>query len=132
MTTVYCTEGGARLDVFLTDETEFTRSHIKNLIDGGKVFIGGVAAVKAGQTVRTGDEVSFEDIVESDDVEPEDIPLDVVYEDNDIAVINASARQGHHGAYGGVQNGRGARFRRRAVRGAYGQKTVPRGARQQS
>ena len=88
MTTVYCTEGGARLDVFLTDETEFTRSHIKNLIDGGKVFIGGVAEVKAGQTVRTGDEVSFEDIVESDDVEPEDIPLDVVYEDNDIAVIN--------------------------------------------
>ena len=48
MTTVYCTEGGARLDVFLTDETEFTRSHIKNLIDGGRVFIGGVPAFKAG------------------------------------------------------------------------------------
>lgn len=88
MTTVYCTEGGARLDVFLTDETEFTRSHIKNLIDNGRVFIGGAVAVKAGQTVKTGDEVSFDDDVESNDIIPENIPLDVVYEDGDIAVIN--------------------------------------------
>ncbi len=88
MTTVYCTEGGARLDVFLTDETEFTRSHIKNLIDGGKVFIDGVPAVKAGQTVKTGDTVSFEDEVRSDEVLPENIPLDVVYEDAELAVIN--------------------------------------------
>lgn len=88
MTTVYCTEGGARLDVFLTDETEFTRSHIKNLIDSGRVFIGGAVAVKAGQTVKTGDEVSFDDDVESNDIIPENIPLDVVYEDGDIAVIN--------------------------------------------
>ncbi len=88
MTTVYCTEGGARLDVFLTDETEFTRSHIKSLIDGGKVFIGGVPAFKAGQTVKTGDVVSFDDVVQNDDVLPENIPLDVVYEDDDLAVIN--------------------------------------------
>lgn len=88
MTTVYCTEGGARLDVFLTDETEFTRSHIKNLIDGGKVFICGNAAVKAGQTVKAGDTVTFEDDVSPTDVCPEDIPLDVVYEDDALAVIN--------------------------------------------
>ena len=88
MTTVYCTEGGARLDVFLSDETELTRSHIKNLIDGGKVFVGGERAFKAGQRVSTGDEVTFEDETEPTDVLPEDIPLDVVYEDDSIAVIN--------------------------------------------
>lgn len=88
MTTVYCTEGGARLDVFLTDETEFTRSHVKNLIDRGKVFICGEPAVKAGRTVKTGETVSFEDDVQSADVLPENIPLDVVYEDDQIAVIN--------------------------------------------
>ncbi len=88
MTTVYCTDGGARLDVFLSDETELTRSHIKKLIDGGKVFIGGAAATKAGLTVKTGDEVSFDDVIESGEVEAENIPLDVVYEDDDIAVIN--------------------------------------------
>ncbi|MDE6401959.1 MAG: RluA family pseudouridine synthase [Clostridiales bacterium] len=88
MTTVYCTEGGARLDVFLTDETEFTRSHIKNLIDGGRVFIGGVPAFKAGQTVKTGDEVSFEDEADTSEILPQNIPLNVVYEDGEVAVIN--------------------------------------------
>ncbi len=88
MTTVYCTEGGVRLDVFLTDETELSRSHIKNLIDGGRVTIGGVTAFKAGQTVKTGDEVSFEDETDNYEITAENIPLDVVYEDDDIAVIN--------------------------------------------
>ncbi|MDE7406579.1 MAG: RluA family pseudouridine synthase [Clostridiales bacterium] len=89
MTTVYCTEGGARLDVFLSDETDISRSHIKKLIDGGSVLIGGVPAFKAGQIVKTGDSVSFEDEAESDgNIIPQDIPLDIVYEDDDIAVIN--------------------------------------------
>ncbi len=88
MTTVYCTEGGVRLDVFLTDETEFSRSHIKKLIDGGRVSIGGVSAFKAGVIVRTGDEVSFEDEMISTELTAENIPLDVVYEDEYIAVIN--------------------------------------------
>ncbi len=88
MTAVYCTEGGARLDVFLADETELTRSHIKRLIETGKVFIGGAAAFKAGQIVKTGDEVCFDDEKECADIVGEDIPLDVVYEDDDIAVIN--------------------------------------------
>ena len=88
MTTVYCTEGGARLDVFLTDETDISRSHIKKLIDGGRVLIGGVPAFKAGQIVKTGDEVSFEDEAETADIIPQDIPLDLVYDDDDIAVIN--------------------------------------------
>ncbi|MCH5155988.1 MAG: RluA family pseudouridine synthase [Clostridiales bacterium] len=89
MTTVYCTEGGARLDVFLSDETDISRSHIKKLIDGGSVLIGGVPAFKAGQIVKSGDLVSFEDEAETDgQIIPQDIPLDVLYEDNDIAVIN--------------------------------------------
>ncbi|MDE6294401.1 MAG: RluA family pseudouridine synthase [Clostridiales bacterium] len=88
MTTVYCTEGGARLDVFLTDETDISRSHIKKLIDGGSVLIGGVPAFKAGQIVKTGEIVSFEDEAEAADIIPQDIPLEILYEDDDIAVIN--------------------------------------------
>lgn len=87
MTTLYCTDGG-RLDVILSDETELTRSHIKKLIDGGKVTVGGVPASKAGQTVKTGDEISFTDEAEQGDIAPEDIALDVIYEDEHIAVIN--------------------------------------------
>ncbi len=85
---VTCTDGGVRLDIFLADETELTRSHIKKLIDGGKVFINGDAATKAGAPVKTGDTVSFEDETEPSDIIAQDIPLDVVYEDDAIAVIN--------------------------------------------
>ena len=88
MTTLYCTEGGARLDVFLTDETELTRSHIKKLIESGKVTVGGIPADKAGRIVKTGDEVAFEDEIESAEIEAQDIPIEVIYEDDDIAVIN--------------------------------------------
>lgn len=88
MTVVTCLEGGARLDVFLADETELTRSHIKKLIDSGKVCICGAIATKAGVTVKTGDTVTFDDESEPSEILAQDIPLDVVYEDEHIAVIN--------------------------------------------
>ena len=88
MTSLYCTEGGARLDVFLTDETEFTRSHIKKLIESGRVTVCGVTADKAGRIVKTGDEVAFEDEIEGAEIAAQDIPLDTVYDDEYIAVID--------------------------------------------
>lgn len=88
MTTVICTDSGARLDVFLADETELTRSHIKRLIEQGKVLISGAVADKAGRTVKVGDVVSFDGEAAAAEILPQDIPLDVIYDDEDIAVIN--------------------------------------------
>lgn len=88
MTTVFCAEGGIRLDVLLTDETELSRSHIKKLIDGGRVTVGGTVAFKAGQIVKAGDAVTFEDERENIELIAQDIPIEIVYEDDDIAVIN--------------------------------------------
>lgn len=85
--TVYCTESCARLDVFLADETEFTRSQIKRLIQDGKVKVGNSTASKAGQAVKVGDEVSFEYEVPQA-VVAQNISLDVVYQDDSVAVIN--------------------------------------------
>ncbi|MCH5161551.1 MAG: RluA family pseudouridine synthase [Clostridiales bacterium] len=87
MTTVYCTEGG-RLDCILADETELTRSHIKRLVDGGRVFVDGVSATKAGQQIKVGSAISFEDEVDSCEIIPRDIPLDIIYEDDEIIVLN--------------------------------------------
>lgn len=79
-----------RLDVFLSEQTdEFTRSRIKKLIEDGNVTVGGKQVKKAGADVKTGDEVL---VVVPDAVEatakPENIPIDIVYEDADIAVVN--------------------------------------------
>lgn len=77
-----------RLDVYLADETEYTRSYIKQLIDSGRVMLNGEKP-KGGTIVKTGD------IIDLDPPEPfiaatpnPDIPVDIIYEDDDIAVIN--------------------------------------------
>lgn len=80
---------GKRLDVFLTGEVpEMTRSHIQKLIDEGRVTVNGMAA-KANAKLKPGDEVVFV-IPEPEElkVEGEEIPLDILYEDSDLIVIN--------------------------------------------
>ena len=81
---------GNRLDVFLAELLDdWTRSSIKRQIDNGGVKVNG-KSVKAGYILRENDEIVI-DFVEDhrlDDVVPENIPLDIIYEDNDIVVIN--------------------------------------------
>lgn len=78
-----------RADVCLCEQLSGTsRSAVKKLFEGGAVIINGKAA-KPSQSVEEGDEIIYTlpDPVEYS-VKPEDIPLDVVYEDDDLAVIN--------------------------------------------
>lgn len=78
-----------RADVALNERLEgFTRSAVKKLFDGGFVTINNKAA-KASQSVRAGDEIAavLPDPAESF-AHPEDIPVEIVYEDADVAVIN--------------------------------------------
>lgn len=68
--------------------TELSRSFIKKLIDSGKVQVNG-KQVKASFVPKYGDEIVLE-LPETitPDIEAEDIPLDIVYEDDDVIVIN--------------------------------------------
>lgn len=78
----------ARADVFISEMLEgYTRSQVKKLFDG-EITINGKAA-KPSQSVAVGDvaEVNLPDPVAAE-ARPEDIPVDIVYEDDDIAVIN--------------------------------------------
>ncbi|MBR7091029.1 MAG: RluA family pseudouridine synthase [Clostridia bacterium] len=78
-----------RLDVYLSEQfTEITRSAIKKLITDGKVLVNSKQQ-KAGYVLRENDIVDIEiPQVQVDTVGAEDIPLDIVYEDNDLLVIN--------------------------------------------
>ena len=83
-------ENCKRLDVFLSEQTdEFTRSRIKKLIEDGNVSVGGRQVKKAGADVKAGEEVTvvIPDAVEAS-AKPENIPIDIVYEDEDLAVVN--------------------------------------------
>ncbi len=83
-------ENCKRLDSFLSEQTEeVSRSRIKKLIEGGQVAVNGVPVLKAGESVRAGDSVSLviPEAVEYD-VQAENIPVRLVYEDEDFAVVN--------------------------------------------
>lgn len=83
-------ENCKRLDVFLSEQTEdFTRSRLKKLIEEGQVCVNGAVVKKAGAEIKAGDSVTMAvpDAVEYA-VQPENIPIDIVYEDGDFAVIN--------------------------------------------
>lgn len=79
---------GVRLDVFLTKNTDITRSRAGALIKEGCALVNGKAETKAGFSLRAGDDV-FLDIPAPAPahVEAQDIPLRIVYEDSDLAVV---------------------------------------------
>ncbi len=79
-----------RLDTFLADQTdEFTRSRIKKLIEGGQVSVQDKIVKKAGESVKAGERVlvTVPEAVEYS-VKAENIPIEIVYQDEDIAVVN--------------------------------------------
>ena len=82
-------EESKRLDIFLLEKVEgVTRSRIKNLIDDKQVMVNG-KFVKAGYLLKGNDIVDIElPEPENNDVVAEEIPLDIIYQDNDFAIIN--------------------------------------------
>ena len=93
-----------RLDVFLSEKLDKTRSAVKKLVDDGEITVNG-NKVKAGRTLKIGEEISVNilDPVKLD-LEAENIPLDIIYQDKDIAIINkpqgmtVHAGNGTHGS----------------------------------
>ena len=79
-----------RLDKFILRQyPDFSRSRVEGLVKAGYVTVNGAAAEKAGQKVTDDDEVVVEIPPPVPAVpEPEDIPLDVVFEDDDLVVVN--------------------------------------------
>ena len=85
-------EEGRRLDHFLTATLEgHSRSFLQQLIKSGRVTVDGRAA-KAGHSLRGGETVAVEiPAAEAVSLEGEDIPLNLVYQDEDLAVVDKQA-----------------------------------------
>ena len=78
-----------RLDVFLSEKNEkLSRSAIQRLIDEENILINNKIA-KASYKVQLDDEISLEEVPAKDiELKAQDIPLEIIYEDKDIIVIN--------------------------------------------
>ena len=90
---IYFNDEPQRLDKFLVDcLQEFSRARIQQFIKSGRILIDQKPARKAGQFVERGMEISV-DIppIEPSQLVPEKIPLDIIFENDDLMVINKPA-----------------------------------------
>ncbi len=77
-----------RLDAYLSKNTDYSRSKISKMITNGDIKVNDLK-VKNSYLLKKGDIVEIGDIeVENMNVEAENIPLDIVYEDDDVLVVN--------------------------------------------
>ncbi len=87
-TVLFDEESSLRLDVFIAKKLSLTRSHVKKLCDDGNLTVNSKVA-KSNKLLKKGDTVEvFLPENKNLDLEPENIPLNVVYQDEDLAVID--------------------------------------------
>ncbi len=99
--TVGASNAGSRLDVFVTASVEgMTRSRIQRLLEEGNLLVGG-KILKAGYKLKEGDTVELL-IPEAKELnaKPEKMDLEIVYEDEDLAIINKPRGLVVHPAHG--------------------------------
>ena len=85
-------ESGTRLDLFLARHMpDWSRSQIRQQIKSGLVSIGSEAVYKAGEEVALGDRVAIRAARHELRAVPEDLPLNIIYEDDDLLVVNKRA-----------------------------------------
>lgn len=81
-------QSNIRIDKYIADHTDLTRSRIQSMIKEGLVVVNG-SSVKSNYKVNNQDRISIEEIApEEVDIVPEDIPIEILYEDEDVLVVN--------------------------------------------
>lgn len=93
-------EAGMRADVALAQLLEITRSNMQKLLEEGRA-VRGQKVIKSNYRVKAGEEILV-NLPEPQplDVQPEDIPLDIIYEDDDVVVVNKARGMVVHPAAG--------------------------------
>ena len=81
-------ENAKRIDAYLAEKTEYSRVAIQRLIDEEKITVNG-NKTKASYKVKNGDIIKIEKVeAKNIELKAQDIPLEILYEDNDIIVVN--------------------------------------------
>ena len=92
-------DSGKRIDKYLNENTEYTRSKIQKMIENGNILVNDIK-VKDSYKLKENDYITIEALEETTDILPENIPLDIYYEDDDLIVVNKPSGMVVHPAPG--------------------------------
>src|SRR5690606_34027499 len=98
-------DSGKRLDILMVEITDgYSRSQIKTWFDKDHIFVNG-KIVKQNYKCQPNDKITWKvPEIEPLQLEPKNIPLDIVYEDNDIVVVNKKSGMVVHPSAGHRDN----------------------------
>lgn len=88
-----------RIDKYLMNNTDYSRSKIQKLVDEGYILVNG-KEIKPSYNVHLNDLITIDDYDEVSDIVPQNIPLDIVYEDEYLLVVNKPSGMVVHPAPG--------------------------------
>ena len=92
-------DNSVRIDKYLSDNTDFTRNKIQKLIDDNNILVNG-KKIKNSFKVSYNDEIRIIDEEKPIKIEAENIPIDIIYEDDDVIVVNKESGMVVHPAPG--------------------------------
>lgn len=92
-----------RIDIFLMNKLDISRTKVGKMLKENKVLVN-KKIVKPSYKVKIGDIIDYEIINEECDILPQNIPLDIVYEDNDVIVVNKPNKMVVHPAPGNYKD----------------------------
>ena len=93
-------EINTRIDAYLSNTLEYSRSKISKMINDATILVNG-KNVKSSYSLRINDVITIGEYKEEEmNIEPENIPLDIIYEDDDVLVVNKANGMVVHPAVG--------------------------------
>lgn len=93
-------QANVRIDVFLKNNIDFSRSLITQNIKEGNILVN-AQNIKANYKLKENDEITVKQVVEKElNVKPEDINLDIIYDDDDVIIVNKPKNMVVHPASG--------------------------------
>lgn len=94
---------GKRIDVYIAENTEFSRANVQRLIENGNINVNGNIP-KVSYKLQEKDEITIEEeTLKETEIKAQEIPIDILYEDNDIIVINKAKGMVVHPANGNLE-----------------------------
>lgn len=102
---IYIADSESRLDCLVSEKSGLSRSNVQKLIERGNVYLNGSKELKSSKKVSVGCEVRYEiPTPKQMSVEKQNIPLEIIYQDDYLAVINKQQGLTVHPAGGNYSN----------------------------